>query len=92
MVLASEKELRDTKEQIKALNRQARHATTVQEQHQLQENIKDLEKKKRRQRQRIFDVEEEIIERRDGLIETLEKRMQQRTKREPLFTIRGQVT
>jgi hypothetical protein len=34
MVLAAEKELHDTKEQIKALNRQARQATTVEEQHQ----------------------------------------------------------
>jgi hypothetical protein len=91
IVLAAEKELRDTKEQIKALNRQARHATTVQEQHQVQERIKDLEKKKRRQRQRIFDVEDEIMKKRDGLIETLERRMQQRTSREPLFTIRWQV-
>lgn len=91
MVLAAEKELRDTKEQIKAINRQARHATTVEEQHQLQGRIKDLGKKKRRQRQRIFDVEDEIMEKRDSLIDALEKRMQQRTESEPLFTIRWQV-
>ena len=91
MVLAAEKELRDTKEQIKAINRQARHATTVEEQHQLQGKIKELEKKKRRQRQRIFDVEDEIMEKRDTLIDALEKRMQQRTSSEQLFTIRWQV-
>ncbi|MCD4825847.1 MAG: DEAD/DEAH box helicase [Phycisphaerae bacterium] len=91
MVLAAEKELRDTKEQIKALNRQARQATTVEEQHQIQEKIKALEKKKRRQRQRIFDVEDEIMEKRDSLIDALEKRMQQRTSTKPLFTIRWKV-
>ena len=91
MVLAAEKELRDTKEQIKALNRQARQATTVEEQHQLQEKIKDLEKKKRRQRQRIFNVEDKIMEKRDSLIDALEKRMQQRTSTKPLFTIRWEV-
>ncbi len=91
MVLAAEKELHDAKEQIKALNRQARQATTVEEQHQLQEKIKDLEKKKRRQRQRIFDVEDEIMEKRDSLIDALEKRMQQRTESVPLFTIRWTV-
>jgi hypothetical protein len=91
MVLAAEKELRDTKEQIKALSRQSRHATTIEEQHRLQERIKDLEKKKRRQRQQIFDVEDEIMERRDGLIDGLERRMQQRTTSEPLFTIRWTV-
>jgi hypothetical protein len=92
MVLAAEKELRDTKEQIKALNRQARQATTVDEQHQAQEKIKGLEKKKRRQRQRIFDVEDEIMEKRDVLIDALEKRMQQKTSSKPLFTIRWKIT
>jgi len=91
MVLAAEKELKDTKQQIKALSRQARLATVMEEQHQLQEKIREMEKKKRRQRQRIFDLEDEIIEKRDGLIESLEKRMAQRTSREPLFTIRWQV-
>jgi hypothetical protein len=91
MVLAVERELHDTKDQILALNRQARQATTVEEQHKLQEKIKDLEKKKRRQRQRIFDVEDEIMEKRDKLIDALERRMQQRTESTPLFTIRWTV-
>jgi hypothetical protein len=91
MVLAVEKELRDTKEQIKALNRQSRQAATVQEQHEIQEKVRDLEKKKRRQRQQIFDVEDKIAEKRDQLIEALEKRLQQRTSSKELFTIRWTV-
>ncbi len=91
MVLAAEKELRDTKEQIKILNRQARQATTIQEQRELQKKIRDLEKKKRRQRQRIFDVEDEIMEKRDKLIDALEKHMQQRTSSKQLFIIRWSV-
>ncbi len=91
MILAAEKELKDTKEQIKALTRQARQATTIQEQHELQEKIRQLEKKKRRQRQHIFDVEDEIMEKRDNLIDALEKRMRQRTSSEQLFTIRWEV-
>ena len=91
MVVASERELRDTKEQIKALNREARQATTVAEQHEIQGRIREMENKKRRQRQRIFDFEDEVAERRDRLIDALEKRMQQRTTVEPQFTIRWQV-
>ncbi|MBI2864364.1 MAG: hypothetical protein HYX94_07365 [Chloroflexi bacterium] len=91
MVLAAEKDLRDTKEQIKALNRLARQATTVEEQHELQEKIRDMENKKRRQRQRIFSLEDEIAEKRDTLIEALEKRMHQRTTNETLFSIRWAV-
>ena len=91
MVIAAEKELRDTKNQIKVLNREARLATTVEEQHQVQERIRELERKKRRQRQNIFDVEDEIMEKRDVLITALEKRMAQRTAVETLFTIRWSV-
>lgn len=91
MVLASEKELKDTKQQINALNRQARLATTIEEQHTLQDKIRDLEKKKRRQRQEIFDLEDEIAQKRDDLISTLEKRMIQKTHIEPLFTIQWAV-
>lgn len=52
MVLASEKELADTKAQIKALNRQSRLATTMEEQKELQKRIGELEKMKRRQRRK----------------------------------------
>jgi hypothetical protein len=91
MVLAVEKELKDTKQQIKLLNRQARVAAIVEEQHKLQEKIQSLEKKTRRQRQRIFDVEDAIAQKRDTLIAALERRMAQRTSNETLFTIRWQV-
>lgn len=87
LLLGAEKELRDTKEQIKLLQRQARQTETSQEQLTLQERILQLQKKQRRQRQRIFDVEDEIIEKRDRLIARLEKQMQQTSSVETLFTI-----
>ena len=92
LIVAAEKELKDTKAKIKLLNRQARQATTTGEQIDLQKQIAELEKKQRRQRQKVFDVEDEIIEKRDGLITKLEKQMAQRTERKPLFTIRWAVT
>ncbi len=39
----------------------------------------------------IFDVEDEIAERRDSMIDALQKRMAQRTRCETLFTIRWSV-
>lgn len=91
MGVAAEKELSDTKEQIKVLSRQARQAPTLEEQRALQEKIRELEGKKRRQRQRIFEVEDEIAEKRDRLIDQLESRMTQKSEVEPLFTLRWQV-
>jgi predicted nucleic acid-binding Zn-ribbon protein len=91
MVLSAEKALLDTKEQIKALRRQARQAVTLEEQHAIQESIQKLERQQRRQRQEIFSVEDEIMVKRDALIDSLEKRLAQRTQTETLFTIRWTV-
>jgi len=91
MVLAAERELRDTKGQIKALNRQARQTLTLEEQHALQEKISRLERAKRRQRQRIVEVEDETLAKRDSLIAALERRMAQKTTVEPLFSIHWRV-
>lgn len=91
MVLASEKALRDTKEQIKAQRRLARQATTLEEQRQIQAKVQKLERQQRRQRQEIFRVEDEIMEKRDGLIDQLEQRLAQKTTTETLFAIRWAV-
>ena len=91
MVLASEKALRDTKERIKVLQRETRQATTLADQHRIQEEIQKLEKIKRRQRQDIFAAEDEIMDKRDSLIDSLEKRLAQRTHSDTLFTIRWSV-
>jgi len=88
MVLSAEKALAATKEQIKALRRQARQAVTLEEQHEIQQHLQKLEKQQRRQRQDIFKAEDEIMEKRDSLIESLERRLAQRTVTEALFTIR----
>lgn len=91
LVLSAEKALLDTKEQIKVLRRQARQAATLSEQHDIQEKIQRLERQQRRQRQDIFKVEDEIMDKRDQLIESLERRLAQRTEMETLFTIRWAV-
>ena len=63
----------------------------MEQQHAIQRQIRDLERLQRRQRQQIFNVEDEIIEKRDQLIDTLERRMHQHTETSRLFTIRWQV-
>lgn len=91
LVLAAEKALKDTKEQIKFAQREARVATTLNEQHEIQQKIQKLEKLQRKQRQDIFQVEDEIIVKRDGLIESLEKRLTQKTENKTLFIIEWSV-
>ncbi len=88
IVLSAEKALTDTKEQIKALRREARQATTLEEQKEIQDKIQKLERQQRRQRQDIFKAEDDVMEKRDSLIEALERRLAQNTETKPLFTIR----
>lgn len=91
MILAAEKALKGTKEQIKIQQRQARLATNLDEQHEVQKQIQKLEKQQRRQRQDIFQVEDSIIEKRNALIDSLEQRLSQKTESSQLFTISWEV-
>lgn len=91
MVVAVEKELADTKVQIKAVRRQSRLATTLDEQNELQTKLRDLEKKQRKQRQQIFEIEDQIAEKRDSLIDGLQRRMAQKTHSTHLFTVQWKV-
>jgi superfamily II DNA or RNA helicase len=91
MMVAAEKDLADTKAQIRAVRRQSQQATTLDEQNALQTTLGDLEKKQRQQRQQIFEVEDQIAEKRDKLIDGLQRRMSQKTTTNPLFTIRWRV-
>lgn len=90
-MFAAEEALRDTKAQIKSVKRESRLAQTTEEQKQTQEKIKQLERLQKRQRMEIFDIEDEIADKRDELIAALEERMKQRTDVTELFTVRWQV-
>jgi len=90
-VFAAEKELKDAKARILELKREARSAGSPEQQHRIQTQIQELEKSKRRLRQRIFEVEDEIIEERDRMISDLEARLQQDISKQELFAVRWTV-
>jgi hypothetical protein len=87
MELAVEQALKNTKEQIKVAQREARQATTMDEQQTIQERIAKLGRLKRRQQQEIFDVSDEIQDKREELINELTRRMTQKVSTENIFTI-----
>ncbi|MDT8485994.1 hypothetical protein, partial [Escherichia coli] len=74
-----------------SLKREARLAQSIEEQKQNQEKLKLLERQQKRQRMEIFDIEDEIADKRDELISALEERMKQKTDITELFTIRWKV-
>ncbi len=81
----------NAKARISQLKREARKATSMQEQDSIQREIAEQERKQRRQRQEIFNVEDEIIEQRHALIDSLQERLQEKTEQQTLFTLRWQV-
>ena len=90
-LVAAEEALKNTKAGIAQLKRGARKAATLQEQESIQHELSELERKQRRQRQEVFNTEDEIIAKRDELIETLQQRMQEKTDTQILFTLRWQL-
>ena len=90
-VTAAEKELSDVKVQVRDLKREMRISSDPKDQHRIQSKIQDLEKSKRRLRQRIFEVEDEILEKRDGMIADIECRLQQEINKQEIFTIHWSV-
>ncbi len=58
-LMAAEEALKNTKARIAQLKREARKATTLQEQESIQREISELERKQRHQRQEIFNVEDD---------------------------------
>jgi len=83
-----EKELKDVKDRIKTLMREERQAETIAAKTAIQEEIAELERKKRRYRQNIFDAEDEIEEERKALIAKLKNGMKSTMAVKDLFTFK----
>lgn len=90
-LLAIEKMLEDVKLKISSLKRDSRKASDIQTEKQLQEEIQKAEKEKRRMRQQVFDVEDEIADKRDAMIDSLEQRLHRSSQAENLFVVRWQL-
>ncbi len=90
-IYISEKELKDTKQRIKELTRQAEKASEPQEQLDIQKKIRELEKRQRKQRQEIFDAEDRIKDERDRMITEIEHRMLRNFTEKDIFTVRWSI-
>ena len=86
-IQAAEVDLREVRGQIRQLEREARKAPTLDQQHALQKRIAEAEARQRRARQHVFSVEDEVRAKRSALLDALEARLQQRTEIETVFTI-----
>ncbi|MFC0268658.1 SNF2-related protein [Kushneria aurantia] len=90
-IASSEAQLEDTRAKIKDAKRRSRTAETLEEQKAAQEALKTLERQQRRDRQAIFDVQDEIEKKRDALIDALERQMHKKSQTHRLFRIRWEL-
>lgn len=90
-IRAAEEKLVQIKAEIRALRNQARQASTLEEQHRLLEDIRLAEKRKRKARRDIDDIEDDIENQRDLLIAGLESRLTQGQTHQTHFSIHFQI-
>jgi len=88
MMLAAEQELEEVKAQIKQARRESRLAQSLEEQKAAEESLKKLNRLQRRKREQIFDVQDEIDDKRDAMIVALDAKMHQQSSTQHLFRIR----
>lgn len=86
-IFSAELSLTETKLEREALKRESRLSQTVEDQKSIQIQLKKLELRQREQRAKVFEIEDEIMHKRDELIDKLEKNMQETIIEENLFTI-----
>ena len=83
-----EGEIKDLDKQIREAKKTASLSRSLSEKVEQQKIVKKLESDRKEKRKRLFDAEDEIDDRRDGLISETEKRLAIEEREAELFTIR----
>lgn len=83
--------LRETKEKIQDLNREASQTSEPTDHLRIQKRLQELERKLRKQRQEIDRIYDKIEEERNALIAKLEGRLRRSISTEPIFTVRFRI-
>lgn len=86
-----EYELKELDREIKFLKTESKKILKLDEKLKAQKDIKDMEKKRNTKRRTLFEAQDEIDGRKEGLIEGVEARLQQLISTSELFTIRWRV-
>lgn len=85
---ALEQELKEIAAEIKVVKKQSRIASTLDEKLALQKQVKAAEKKQSEKRKRLFEAQDEVDTKRDGLIADTQAKLKQSITVHHLFTIK----
>ncbi|MEW6133424.1 MAG: SNF2-related protein [Pseudomonadota bacterium] len=91
-IASAERALTETKRRIRELRNQSSKANSIEEQARIQTEIRDTERRQRKLRQEIFEVEDRILARRDELVEAIRGKLKPAVTLRILFTVRWELT
>ena len=86
-----ERELKTIEIEIREAKKAKRLAGDLQSKVAAQKRVNDLEQQRNHKKRTLFNAQDEVENRKDSLIADVEAKLQQRTSREALFTIRWHV-
>lgn len=76
---------------IKTMKTNAKKVLNLEEKVLLQREIKDLEKKRNEMRHKLYKAQDEVDDRKEGLLERVESQLNQKTSLKTLFTVKWKV-
>jgi adenine-specific DNA-methyltransferase len=86
-----EREIRDLDTEIRTAKRDARLEASLEAKVVAQRRIRELEAERNRKRRALFEAQDDVDRKKEGLIAQVEARLRQTVTEEPLFTIRWSV-
>jgi SNF2-related domain/Helicase conserved C-terminal domain len=88
MKLSLDKEIKDLDAEIKLRKYEAKKMLNLEAKIKAQRAIKDLEKKRSEKRQHLYEAQDTIDDRKESLLNEIERRLKQAIKTTELFTIK----
>ena len=88
MKLSLEKEIKDLDAEIKLRKSEAKKMLNLEAKVKAQRAIKDLEKNRSEKRQHLFEAQDTIDDRKENLLDEIERRLKQEVNTTELFTIK----
>ena len=91
MKMSLERELTDLDTEIKLLKGQSKKLATLSEKVEAQRKIKDLENKRAEKRNALFSAQDEIDSRKEDLLSSVERMLNQKVEQKALFTLKWEL-